>query len=139
MRDLPKMQHGRTPGRGCYLPLRLLLCLFLLSNPLQGIAAGTHAPGDQVVQSAAAHPCHGMAAMDVGLPDRAMPECPHCAGEGPAVACLCCDLGATSVPPLIPATPARQEGGPVTVLGRLPDALPLSPGERRFRPPIAAV
>jgi hypothetical protein len=127
-------------GSHGWLPLRLVLCLFLLANPLLGIAAGSHGDGAHGPGPlAAAPPCHGGSAVDDAVPGDAFPGCPHCAGDGPAAACQCCDFGASSVPPLVLVAPTRQEGGPVTVLGRLPDNLPRSPGERHYRPPIDAV
>lgn len=135
-----RVRRGRISGSRHWLPLRLLLCLFLLANPLPGFAAGTHgAGGGQPADTAAAHPCHGAAPLAAALPESPLPGCPHCSGDGPAATCTCCDLGTSSVPPLVLAVPARQEVGPVTVLGRLPDTLPRSPGERRYRPPIDAV
>ena len=122
------------------LPLRLVLCLFLLANPLLGIAAGAHTGAAQDdAPAAATTPCHAGASMDAALAEPSMLACPHCAGDGPAAACQCCDFGSSSVPPLVPATPARQETGPATVMGRLPDSFPRSPGERLYRPPIHAV
>ena len=131
------MRYGKVAGHGHGLPLRLVLCLFLLANPLLGIAAGDHgALPDQA--AAAAPPCHGGSAAAASTTDRATADCPHCAGHGPAAACQCCDLGATSVPPEVPATPIRHETSPVTLAARLSHAFPPSPGERRYRPPIDA-
>lgn len=133
-----RLLANTAPGRR--LPLRLLLCLFLLANPLLGMAGGGHLLNDQEAgATTSVPPCHGSAEAVSAVGERATPHCPHCSGEAPAAACQCCDFGAASVPPLVPATPTRLENGPVTVLGRLPDTVPLSPRERLYRPPIESV
>jgi hypothetical protein len=134
------MRRSKATSPRRWWPVRLLLCLCLLANPLLSAAAGTQvADLNEPEPAATAHPCHGAASMAASLADRPMPNCPHCAGDGPAASCTCCDLGTSSVAPLVAATPVRQEAGPATVLGRLPDTLPLSPGERLYRPPIEAI
>ncbi len=115
---------------------RLWLVLLLVLTPLLTFAGGTpvsSADGDGGSVSLADQPmpCHE----GDGQPLQ-QPACPHCAGDGTASQCHCCDFAA-------PAGLSRLAAGLTTppqagMLRRLPasDPLPDSPGDLLYRPPI---
>jgi hypothetical protein len=121
--------------------LSTLLALLLFLGPLLAIAApATSAPPtlEGVAQSSPQRPCHSMAGAGQN-PLEAVAidtQCPHCSGDAPASQCHCwgnllpAGLAATSVGrPAVTAAP----GGPLRIAA---DALPDSPPENLFRPPI---
>lgn len=146
---VPARTGGRRPtGRGAHRTLRLLLAFVLAVFPLLSLAQTTPdaAHAGEAGLPMSAMPCHGAT---IGQPvdaaaDRAAagqdqpPGCPHCAGDAAASACLCAGLAGPVGPATTAYTPMRHDAGQTAPLAMVSDALPDSPGERLFRPPIVA-
>ncbi len=132
------MRNIRSIARPRQHPaLCLLLALLLALSPLISAAAQAPAAADNAAGAAehsAQMPCHNhTGSIDAAVMDA---DCPHCAGDAPATQCECCDQAAPaglltfSVNGAVIST--RDRDRPAI----LSDALPRSPGERLYRPPI---
>jgi len=117
--------------------LSLLLAVLLAMSPLLTMAQGGGPAPVEGVGVTAQMPCHQDTAQTTPdtEPSRA-DTCPHCTGDSPASQCHCCGcptpvgLGTLATPPVA--------GGPAAAQ-RLPhgdNALPESPRDGLFRPPI---
>ena len=131
MRASPSITRPRQHPALC-----LLLALLLALSPLMS-AAQAPATADNTADAAmssAQMPCHS----ESGLSDVSTmhADCPHCAGDAPATQCQCCDQAAPAglLTPVIDAQVTSTGDGDRPAM--FSDALPSSPGERLFRPPI---
>jgi len=119
--------------------LSILLALLLFFGPLLSIAApltAAYPPAEDAAQSFQPL-CHSMAAAEQ-IPLESVPvdtKCPHCSGDGPASQCHCWGYS-------LPAGLASKSicgpamAAPGVLLRIAADAVPDSPPENRFRPPI---
>lgn len=93
--------------------------------------------GDTTGTAPEAHgqmPCHP----DIGTTTPAAPQadCPHCSGDAPLGQCQCCDQAAPAGVPQLPTDTEQRLNRGDRYHASLPDALPRSPGDRLYRPPI---
>lgn len=93
--------------------------------------------GDPTDTGLAAHsemPCHA----DIGTTTPATPhaDCPHCNGDAPPIQCQCCDQAAPTGALQRPTDTDRRPSRDARYRATLPDALPRSPDDRLYRPPI---
>lgn len=129
-RNLCRDNHG----------LRLLLAVLLAISPLLTMAQGGGPAPVEGIEAAVPVPCHPGPGSGQAIPEAALSpadNCPHCKGDAPASQCHCCGYAAPAGLSALFDTPtAVPDSGPPR-RAPAPDALPESPRDGLFRPPIS--
>ena len=133
MRATPSLTRPHQHPALCLL-LALLLALSPLMSAAQAPAAADNTAGAAV--SSTQMPCHSDSISGSSDIPTMHADCPHCAGDAPANQCQCCDQAAPAglLTPTIDGQATST--GDADRAAMLSDALPRSPGERLYRPPI---
>ncbi len=132
---IPNQKHRRYASRAL---ARLWLALLLAATPVLTFAGGVSvfAADEMTPTRADQAPCHEGGGQSMDSAQQA--DCQHCAGDGPASQCHCCDFAAPAGLAGLGSGPAGPPQADMPVRLPVSKPLPHSPGEPLYRPPITS-